>query len=124
MACGISMYRSVATSCSMSAIGNSGARSGGVSGSCVPGFRCGGSGSGKSALRLYQCVGTVDGMATPSGSVERAGTFAGLGWSRVLTVSSFVLEVGDGGEHIERTCGAGPVAPVADLWETSLEMAA
>src|SRR5690606_14144081 len=69
----------------MSAIGNSGARSSGVSGSLVPGCRCGGVGSGRSAARLYQCVGTVEGISTPSGSVRGAEVVR----ASVLTTSSF-----------------------------------
>src|SRR3990172_2281918 len=44
----------------ISAIGNSGARSAGPSGCCVPGCSTGGSGFGKSAARLYQTFGMRD----------------------------------------------------------------
>ena len=32
----------------------------------MPGLWCGGTGSGRSAARLYQCVGTVDATAVPT----------------------------------------------------------
>ena len=54
---GISIQRSVLTSCSMSAIGNSGARSSGPMGCPVPGWSTGGGGSGRSAITLYQDFG-------------------------------------------------------------------
>ncbi|MBA7655741.1 hypothetical protein ES703_63650 [subsurface metagenome] len=53
----MSIQRSVLTSCIMSSIGNRGARSSGVTGFPVPGCKIGGSGSGKSARILYQCLG-------------------------------------------------------------------
>src|SRR5690625_7987031 len=56
----------------MSAIGKSGARSAGCSGSRVPGCRCGGTGSGRSACRLYQWVGTAAGISVPRASVRGA----------------------------------------------------
>ena len=49
---GISMNRSALTSCLMSSIGNRGASISGPMGSLVPGWRGGGSGSGKSAAML------------------------------------------------------------------------
>jgi hypothetical protein len=51
------MKRSAETSWAMSAMGNSGARSSGPMGSCVPGCRTGGGGSGRSGTTLYQAVG-------------------------------------------------------------------
>src|SRR5215213_1943241 len=51
------MKRSVETSCAMTAIGKRGARSSGPIGWCVPGWRTGGGGFGRSAARLYQDVG-------------------------------------------------------------------
>ncbi len=54
---GISMCRSVETSCAISAIGKSGARSSGPIGWCVPGCNGGASGSGRSAAMLYHEVG-------------------------------------------------------------------
>src|SRR5215207_4779900 len=51
------MYRSPDTSWPMSAIGKSGARSSGPTGSCVAGCSGGGGGSGRSATRLYHRVG-------------------------------------------------------------------
>ena len=55
--CGISTSRSVLTSCMISDIGNSGARSSGPSGCSVPGCSTGGGGLGKSATMLYQDFG-------------------------------------------------------------------
>ena len=54
---GISISRSVETSCMMSDIGNSGARSSGPTGFIVPGCSTGGGGDGRSATRLYQTFG-------------------------------------------------------------------
>src|ERR1019366_8395115 len=48
----------------ISAIGNSGARSSGPRGFCVPGCSTGGSGFGKSAARLYQTFGMRDSSRT------------------------------------------------------------
>ena len=53
----MSTYRSLVTSCSISAIGNSGARSSGPTGCPVPGCSTGGGGAGRSAAMLYQRVG-------------------------------------------------------------------
>ena len=44
----------------MSAIGNSGARSSGPTGSWVPGCSGGGGGAGRSGMTLYHCVGCSD----------------------------------------------------------------
>ena len=51
------MYRSPDTSCPISAIGNSGARSSGPTGSWVAGCSGGGGGAGRSGTRLYHRVG-------------------------------------------------------------------
>src|SRR5215213_4759749 len=51
------MKRSVETSWPMTAIGKRGARSSGPIGWCVPGWRTGAGGFGRSAARLYQDVG-------------------------------------------------------------------
>src|SRR5829696_2990063 len=53
------MYRSPDTSWPMSAIGKSGARSSGPTGSCVAGCSGGGGGAGRSATRLYHRVGSA-----------------------------------------------------------------
>src|SRR5437764_395693 len=50
----MSISRSVLTSCMISAIGNSGARSAGPIGWPVPGCRTAGGGAGRSAAMLYQ----------------------------------------------------------------------
>src|SRR5213076_2660255 len=57
IASGISIHRSWLTSCLMSSIGKSGARSAGPIGWPVPGWRGGGSGVLKSAWMLYHFVG-------------------------------------------------------------------
>ena len=54
------MYRSLVTSCMISSIGNSGARSSGPTGCSVPGCSTGGGGVGRSASRLYHRVGCSD----------------------------------------------------------------
>jgi len=54
---GISISRSALTSCSIKAIGNSGARSSGPTGFIVPGCSTAGSGTGRSAAMLYQRFG-------------------------------------------------------------------
>src|SRR5262245_25086032 len=54
------MYRSGETSCSISAIGNSGARASGPTGSWVPGCSGGGGGEGRSGTTLYHCRGSSD----------------------------------------------------------------
>src|SRR6266540_4576296 len=54
---GIGISRSVETSCAISAIGKSGARSAGPIGFPVPGCNTGAGGDGRSAKMLYQCVG-------------------------------------------------------------------
>jgi hypothetical protein len=51
------MKRSVLTSCSMIAIGKSGARSSGVMGLHVPGCNTGSGATGRSATMLYQVFG-------------------------------------------------------------------
>ena len=51
------MVRSWLTSWPINAIGNSGASASGPIGWSVPGCSGGGGGSGRSAARLYQCVG-------------------------------------------------------------------
>src|SRR5689334_3560986 len=56
----MSTYRSVVTSCSISAIGNSGARSSGPTGCSVPGCSTGGGGAGRSGITLYHWVGISD----------------------------------------------------------------
>src|SRR3982751_6380847 len=56
----MSTYRSVVTSCWISAIGNSGARSSGPTGCRVPGCSTGGGGAGRSGMRLYQRRGISD----------------------------------------------------------------
>ena len=66
---GMSTYCSVVTSCSISAIGNSGARSSGPTGSRVPGCSGGGGGSGRSGTMLYHCVGI---WVSSSRNVERS----------------------------------------------------
>src|SRR5690348_5267904 len=53
-------YCSVVTSCSMRAMGNSGARSSGPTGCSVPGCSTGGGGLGRSGTMLYQLVGISD----------------------------------------------------------------
>src|SRR2546427_11516167 len=55
---GISLQRSQLSSCLISSIGKSGARSAGPMGCAVPGWSGGGSGDGRSAWMLYQCVGS------------------------------------------------------------------
>ena len=57
---GISTQRSRVTSCWMSAIGKSGARSEGPTGCFVPGWSTAGSANGRSAWMLYQAVGISD----------------------------------------------------------------
>ena len=57
---GISIHDSVATSCAMSPIGNSGARSSGPTGSFVAGCSGGCNGAGRSGNALYQAVGSCD----------------------------------------------------------------
>ena len=54
---GMSMYRSCETSCLISSIGKSGARSCGPMGCLVPGCSAGIGGNGRSAWMLYQRVG-------------------------------------------------------------------
>src|ERR1039457_3417381 len=54
---GISIYFSALISCSMRFFGKMASNAAGGSGSFVPGCSGGGSGSGKSALRLYQADG-------------------------------------------------------------------
>src|SRR6516225_519079 len=54
------MKESVATSCRMSSIGNSGARSSGPTGCSVPGCSGGGGGAGRSGITLYHCCGISD----------------------------------------------------------------
>src|SRR6516164_5404723 len=54
------MKESVATSCRMSSIGNSGARSSGPTGCSVPGCSGGGGGTGRSGITLYHCCGISD----------------------------------------------------------------
>src|SRR5690606_39072770 len=71
--------------------------------------RCGGVGSGRSAARLYQCVGTVDGTACPSGSSKR-----GVGSRSWLTVASFVVEVLT---PVSIATEAGSSARLVDPWE-------
>src|SRR5690554_3709259 len=58
------MYRSVLTSCMISAIGNNGARSSGPTGFCVPGCSTGGSGRGRSGTMLYHARGISDSSRT------------------------------------------------------------
>ena len=55
----MSISRSVETSCMISDIGKSGARSSGPTGLSVPGCRTGGGGDGRSAIRLYQRFGNA-----------------------------------------------------------------
>src|SRR5215475_13349031 len=52
------MYRSGETSCSISAMGNSGASA------CVPGCSGGGGGEGRSGTMLYHCRGSSDSCRT------------------------------------------------------------
>src|ERR1035438_9415581 len=54
---GISIYFSALISCSMRFFGKIASSASGGMGCCVPGCSGGGSGSGKSALRLYQAAG-------------------------------------------------------------------
>src|ERR1035437_3221767 len=54
---GISIHRSVETSCMITAIGNSGAKSLGPIGCPVPGCSTAGGGTGRSAAMLYQAFG-------------------------------------------------------------------
>jgi hypothetical protein len=54
---GMSIHRSVLTSCSIRAMGNKGLRSLGPAGSCVPGCRGGFGRFGMSAMTLYHCFG-------------------------------------------------------------------
>src|SRR3954466_14976799 len=56
----MSTYRSPVTSCSMRAIGNSGARSSGPTGWRVPGCNTGGGGRGRSGTMLYHRRGISD----------------------------------------------------------------
>src|SRR5215468_4293019 len=58
------MYRSGETSCSISAIGNSGASASGPTGSRVPGCSGGGGGEGRSGTTLYHCRGSSDSCRT------------------------------------------------------------
>src|SRR6185295_10595981 len=60
----MSISRSVETSCRISAIGKSGARSSGPTGCFVPGCSTGGGGEGRSAIRLYQRFGSRDSSRT------------------------------------------------------------
>src|SRR5438270_11711875 len=55
---GIWIVRSVATSCAISAIGNSGSRSAGPTGCRVPGCSTGSGGRGRSATMLYHSFGS------------------------------------------------------------------
>ena len=57
---GMSIHGSVDTSCAMSPIGNSGARSSGPTGSFVAGCSGGCNGAGRSGSALYQAVGSCD----------------------------------------------------------------
>src|SRR6185312_7623428 len=61
---GMSMYRSAETSCMISSIGNSGARSAGPIGWSVPGCSTGAGGVGRSATMLYQAFGIFDSSST------------------------------------------------------------
>src|SRR6266516_669090 len=58
------MYRSGETSCSISAIGNSGVSASGPTGSRVPGCSGGGGGAGRSGMTLYHCRGRSDSCRT------------------------------------------------------------
>src|ERR1700691_518293 len=58
------MKESVDTSCLMSSIGNSGARSSGPTGASVPGCSGGGGGEGRSGITLYHCRGISDSSST------------------------------------------------------------
>src|SRR5512134_3445102 len=60
----MSISRSVLTSCAISAIGKSGARSSGPTGCLVPGCSTAGGGDGRSARMLYQRLGRRDSSRT------------------------------------------------------------
>ena len=68
----------VDTSCMISAMGKSGARSSGPSGCSVPGCRGGGHGAGRSAARLYQVVGSRD---SSSRYFTRSFMVTSVGWT-------------------------------------------
>src|SRR5260370_15222973 len=57
---GMSTYGSPVTSWRISSIGNSGARSSGPTGCCVPGCSGGGGGAGRSGMTLYHWRGISD----------------------------------------------------------------
>src|SRR6516164_4629027 len=61
---GISIQGSVETSCMMTAIGKSGARSPGPIGCPVPGCKTAGGGDGRSDARLYQAFGIFSSPST------------------------------------------------------------
>src|SRR3954471_22206138 len=68
---GMSIVGAPVISCSISAIGNSGARSSGPTGSLVPGCNGGCSGSGRSGSALYQAVGILSCASTKRVSTSR-----------------------------------------------------
>ena len=73
---GMSIDGAPVISCSMSAIGNSGARSSGPTGSFVPGCSGGCIGSGRSGSALYQAVGILSWASTKRVSITTSGSRA------------------------------------------------
>src|SRR3972149_11802006 len=77
------MYRSVDTSCSRRAMGNSGASASGPMGLWVAGWMGGGSGEGRSALTLYHCVGICFSSSTYLYWLMALLLLLGWGWALV-----------------------------------------
>src|SRR5262245_23486358 len=100
--------RSCVTSCSISAIGKSGARSSGPRGFSVPGWSTGGSGFGRSAWMLYHRAGRRDSSSTYfTGSVMAALRGSGAGRREQSTLGGDSAAVAGAGV---RASGLGSVA--------------
>ena len=110
---GMSISRSVETSCMISDIGKSGARSSVPTGLSVPGCRTGGGGEGRSAVRLYQHFGNRVSSSTAyltSWFMMAPSSRSSTSWS-----SRAMLTLGPTTDRLVRPAGGQPQSEAAGV---------